>query len=286
MLCSAAGSLGAARAERRGGLSASAPVLAGLDDTAPRFFAPSGLEPYFRRTLAELGARPVEDLPCALQRSGRAVLIELNRWREVDFPEELQLHAALAHGLLAAGSRTPLTPTGDFFARAVTLAGSDSALLARWCDEGLALAHRPWLESAPVVALPERQCSPDGWSYLEFDRALVPYRWSARAGATLRFAAPLPAGPAQLRLVGYREPRPERRQRVRLSSPCAEWSAELELPPGPFDLVVPLELPERCRRARTLVLEHPLWSTAADASGDARELGIQLRGAAISTPDG
>jgi hypothetical protein len=286
LLTSAAGSLGATRGERRGGLPASATALTELGGDAPRFFTPSGLESYFRQTLADLGARPVEAMPCALQRSRRAVLIELNRWREVDFPEELQLHSALAQGLLAAGPRTPLTPTGDFFASRVTLDGSDAALVARWCDEGMALARRPWLEGAAAVALPERQRASDGWSYLEFDRALAPYRWSARPGARLRFTAPLPAGPAQLRLIGYREPQPERLQSLRVSAPCATWSVEIELPPGHFDRVVPLELPERCRRARTLVLEHPLWNTNAETAGDARELGIQLRGAAITAGSG
>jgi hypothetical protein len=285
LLTSTIGNVRAVRTERRGGLAGSGALLDELGGDAPRFFAPSGLEPFFRRTLAGLGARPVESMACELGVAGRAVLIQLNRWREVDFPEELQLHAALSGGLLAATPERRLTPTGDFFARRVALDGSDATLLSRWCEEGMALVARPALDGAPVAALPERQRASDGWSYLEFDRDLVPYRWTAKPGATLRFTAPLPTGRSNLRLIGYREPRPARLQTVRLAAPCSSWSVDLDLPPGSFDREIALELPERCHGAQTLVFEHPLWKSGADASGDARELGIQLRGAASIAPE-
>jgi hypothetical protein len=270
--------------DRQGGLVAQRARLETLagGEEGRLFYEPEGLAPYFRKTLAELRARPISNLFCDAPGDGRAVVLYLNRWRELDLPSERLLRYAFARGPFETLEHRELpAATRDFSADAVRVAGSGAALAAEWCQDGIRPRRPDALAALPQgasVALPEAQRASDGWSYLEFDDRLEAYRWSSAVEATIRFPDPFPAGAVDLRLVGYREPQPDRVATVAIEFPCGSPRQELELGPGPFDQSLRFELPATCRGARELDLRHPLWPTP---SGD-RRVGIQLRGAVLS----
>ncbi|KAB2967705.1 MAG: hypothetical protein F9K18_03910 [Thermoanaerobaculia bacterium] len=275
--------------DRAGGLAGQRGAVARMANgaSAGTYSSPSGLAPFLAHTLARFGSRPVEELPCHLARGESALLLELNRWPELDFPEELLLRYAVSHGELETIESRPLPPeTKDFTARLVRASPSAAGRMRAWCSEGIQVPRRDWLAAsgARAIAVPERQRGSEGWSYLEFDRALVPYRWSADTEAALRFAAPLPTGTSRLLLIGYREPRPQPTVGLEIAATCGSWRAELALGPGFFEREVELELPARCAGTQALRLRHPLWEAGAAPGEAPRRLGIQLRGAAVSVP--
>ncbi len=269
--------------DRQGGLVAERAQLEALTggNEGRLFYEPEGLGPYFRKTLRELRARPISDLFCDAPSDGRAVVLDLNRWRELDLPPERLLHHSFTRGPFETLDHVELpAATRDFSADVVKVGERSAGVAADWCRDGIRPRRPPPLAATPEgasVALPEAQRGSDGWSYLEFDDRSEAYRWSSSPTATIRFRDPIPGGAVDLRLVGYREPRPGPVERIAIGFPCGATSQELELGPGSFDESLRFDLPADCRGARRLELRHPLWRAP-----DGRRLGIQLRGAVLT----
>jgi len=287
LLVSAYANLHALTADRQGALAmARAELDARFPPAARRlFFEPASLQPFLRETLDEIGARPIDDFFCAPEGDQAAVVLHLNRWPELDTPEERLVRYAFARGRLGASDRVEIPrATRDFAVQSLGLDARGAALVASWCRAGVRIPD-PFPGRTGPKARVEDQLGADGWSYLEFDAALLPYRWSAADEVTVRFDAPFIAGSVELEIVGYREPRPAAVERLTIVVPCAGSQLDLDLGPGAFDRNLPLELPGACRGAREIRLRHPLWELErANVAGGVRRLGLQFRGAALSPP--
>ncbi len=245
-------------------------------------FVPERLRPYFRRTLAAVRARPVKELPCLVQGSRPVLILNLNRWRSLDTADDLTLHVAIAQGKLE-NERAWKIPeaTGDFELVSVRRTDQDE-LLARWCKDGIKPGSSAIPSASGVVVDAAELLQRDGWSYLEFDEHLVPYRWSLAERSIIRLPTKADQRTGILRLSGARTDRPTARAELVVRVPCADWQTTTELSAGSFDLALPVSLPRRCRDVKVEV-SHPLWRVQP-TDPSSRRLGVLIRSVVFEEP--
>jgi hypothetical protein len=275
LAAAATGHLLALRQEARGGLPAARPAIEAALGSAgePLYVSPSELAPFFRRSLAGLAVAPVEEAPCGLVERGRAVVLDLNPWPQVERARDRVLARAANRGLLAADARWEDLPTPALGASLLRLAGAGPRA-RELCERALA-PPRPWRIEPAALALPEDQLFADGWSRLDLGDELVPRRWGAAPVATLRFDRPLPPGRYALHLVGHRSRWPRPLEEVCVEPPTGGAACSAH-PEGRFEAVVPFEVERRLRRPRAVV-RHPVWSPAqVSGSGDRRRLSVLI----------
>ena len=250
----------------------------------PVFHLQEELAPYLRRTLAALRSRPAAELPCSLF-TGDALLIGLNRWRELESPEALRVHWAIAYGLVrAVGTRPVPAEYASFEISRVAIGSSADPVLRKWCDGELSLSRGRHPPDGVAVAAPEEQRYRDGWSYLEFDRELRPYRWTRSPEAVLRFAGKLRGERVRVRLEGASRPAEAREPRLRVRSRQGTTLFDAPLEPGAF--AVTFEPPpfRDHRELTVLTIESEVTPVTVGASPEAsyqRTIGILLREATI-----
>lgn len=251
---------------------------------APLFHMPGELTPFFERTLADLGSEPVARLPCALLH-GEATLIVLNRWRGLDTPESLMLHSAMAVGILRAESNRPVpSGTGDYTVLELAPGESSGEYLERWCASGIALPPRPTASSALSIATPEAQSYRDGWSYLEFDRRLRPFRWTRTEKASLRFPGKLLSGKYLVRLSGATRRTGEQPEHLVVSTPSGMVLLDESVAPGEFEVSFDFDVGQNGPRLTALVVQHSLSEVTVGGSGPdsyRRSIGVLLRQATL-----
>jgi len=270
---------GALVAELRGAVAS----LAGTEKT-PLFHLPAELTPYFQRTLSRLGSRSVAEMPCTLLRQN-ATLIVLNRWRALDTPESLMLHSAMAVGILRVESSRPVpSGTGDYTVLDLAPGESSGDYLERWCTSGIALPPRPTESSVLSVATPEAQSYRDGWSYLEFDRRLRPFRWTRTEEASLRFPGKLVGGKYLVRLSGATRRTGEQPEHLVVSTPSGEVLLDESMAPGEFEVRFDFDVGQQGPRPTALVVQHSLSEVTVGGSGPdsyRRSIGVLLRQATL-----
>lgn len=275
LAAAAAGHLLALRQEARGGLPAARPAIEATLGAPgePIYVSPSELAPFFRRSLAGLAVAPVEEVACGLIERGRAVVLDVNPWPQVERARDRVLARAANRGLLAVDARWEELPTPALRASLLHLAGAGPQARAL-CERALA-PPRPWRAEPVAVALPEDQLATAGWSRLEIGDELVPRRWGVRPEVTLRFDRPLPPGRYALHLVGHRSRWPRAVEEVCIEPPGGPTVCSRH-PEGRFEAVVPFEVERRVWRPRAVV-QHPIWSPAqVSRSGDRRWLSVLL----------
>lgn len=268
-----------------GGLTAFRPQVDELAADLERgtlYISPSELAPFVRRTFPELELRPVEDLVCSSPR--RALVLDVNPWTNLDRARDVVLRRVIKTGRLA-----PRVERRDWVdlqtsATLYRLDDIDAVVARSLCETGL--SPRSAIPADAVSsARPEDQLAGDGWSYLELDDDLRARRWARVPGARLLFDRRVPAGGYVLHIVGVRLPYPEEVVVVGVDSADRALDVETPLPPGPFELTLPMTL-ERSRRP-VLRLRHPVWSPAeATGSNDRRQLSILFEGAWLAKVDG
>ena len=166
------------------------------------YFIPEQLGSFFHGTLEAVASRSLISL-CNDSPTAGGVLLNLNHWREVDDSPTLLIHTAIQQGLLGAFTRQRLpAATGDFELLAFDERDWQSRFKNSVCPGLEKLKRDGGLLPVEIDADLTRQLQRDGWSYLEFDRALRPFRWTGQSTALLRFPAPLPAGAYELLIEG------------------------------------------------------------------------------------
>jgi hypothetical protein len=244
------------------------------------YFMPQELSPFFRTSLETLGAEPLDRLPCSLARKERVALLVLNRWKTLDDPSALLVHSAISYGKLGT-SVTEALPraTRDFSLITLEGAAADPELAASWCAGGIAPARTSRPPAAVAVARPESQLRGDGWSYLEFDRSLYPFRWSSREHALLRFDRPVDRGLYRLTMFGRTRRHLDRPASMTVI-PSGGKARVVEIEPGGFSVSVDVEILRSSNRPLILSLIAEVETRGA-GGGRERTTGIQFREAWI-----
>jgi hypothetical protein len=276
-----AGHLLALRQEAQGGLLEARPALAAAlgSPAEPLYLSPSELAPFFHRSLEGLRVAPAEEVACGLVERGRAALLDLNPWPELERSRDRVLARAVNRGQLAAQWAWEELPATALGATLLRLEGAGPRA-AELCARRLA-PPRPWQGEPAALALPEDQRTADGWTPLEIGDDLVPRRWGRRAEVTVRFDRRLPPGRYVLHVVAHRAAAPRPREVVCVEPPGAERADCAEQVAGRFEARVPFTLERKIRRPRAR-LRHPSWSPAdAFGSRDRRRLTLLLEAAWI-----
>lgn len=261
-------------------------AAASLDGGAalPIFHLQEELAPYFRRTLAALDSRPADGLPCSVI-AGDALLLGLNRWRELESAEALRVHSALAFGLVhAMGARPIPVEHPSFEISRVSPGAPVSPVLRDWCEGKRPLALGQGAAQGAAVAAPQGQRYRDGWSYLEFDRQLRPYRWTRSPRALLRFSGEISGGRYLVRLKGASRPSETRERRLCVRTRTGTKLFDAPIAPGAFEVTFELALPPGSQESDVLLLEHEVTPvTVGTPPGDSyqRTIGILVREATL-----
>lgn len=242
-------------------------------------YLPAELGPYFRETLRFLSAEPLVHAGCQKSMVLSRDLVLLNPWRGLDSPASLLQISAVKMGLLGdyETSSLPLE-TGDF--ELVRFKSDDwsrkySELVCPALDQLPAnTASDPLAPRADLT----RQAGSDGWSYLEFDRRLRPFRWTNRRNAILRFEGVLAEGSYELRLSG----RLGVGDAMKIEIPDSDQERPIKLAKPEFELIVPFLV----RKVGTRPLHVGLSSDvkrvkAGGRQSYVRELGLLLREASV-----
>lgn len=264
------------------GSSARSPELRSavlLDDAAPVFYAPEQLDPYFRRTLSSIPARPFFEHFCEGQTRFPFRLLILNRWRELDSPAALLLHTAIANGSLGPVEHAPFpVATRDF--EFLTLGGAHLATSRELLCDAFRTISSPsphWPDG--MVANLAAQRLNDGWSYLEFNDRFDQFRWTDSRSAVLRFEGIAESGSYELRLVGGVGVG----RTLTLALPEARWRTQVELGGSAFTLAVPLQISSRTANPRfVLSCEQLLAAQVGGPEPFTRQLGFYLRSASLT----
>ncbi|MBP7589002.1 MAG: hypothetical protein KBA72_13700 [Thermoanaerobaculia bacterium] len=242
-------------------------------------YLPPELGPYFRETLRALSAEPLIDARCQKALVLSRDLVLLNPWRGLESPASLLQISALKTGLL-----------GDYETFSLPLETRDFELVRFKNDDWFRKYSElvcPALDQLPPYSASDpsapradltRQAGSDGWSYLEFDRRLRPFRWTDRRTALLRFEGVLAEGSYELRLSG------------RLGVGDA---MTIEIPDSALKLSIKLEKPEFDLSVPFVVRKPDRWPLHVRLSSDVkqakaggqesyvRDLGLLLREASV-----
>lgn len=243
------------------------------------YFSPKELEPFFRSTLRATNAVPIPESPCESTGPDSLDILILNRWRGLDTPESLLFHSALQQGQLGSTSRAPIpAETNDF----EMIHMADGSWRARFVETVCpALTRLRNGDDAPGSAMSANlgaQRFGDGWSYLEFDRKLRPFRWTNRRAAVLRLRGPLSAGRHQLILTG----RLMVGERLDVSIPSAGFKASVDIPDRDFDISIPFDASGATAPETLVGLESPVQVIEPSTSRSySRTLSILIRRAEV-----
>jgi hypothetical protein len=225
--------------ERRAGEEIQTALAPGRGAGRTAFFAPKELEPFFRRTLRSVSAVPLPQALCSGEAVPAGDLLYLNRWRGLDASGSLLFRSALQQGVLGAYDQSPVPPaTQDF----ELIRFRDDSWTERYVEHVCPALDR--LESSKRTAASgieadlTGQLRRDGWSYLEFDGDLRPFRWTTRRSTALRFRGPLTSGSHALVLAGHLRDG----GRLGVSVEVVGFREEMDLASGPFEIFVPFDV--------------------------------------------
>jgi len=239
------------------------------------FVTPSELAPFVRETFAGFELRRVEDLVCTAP--DHALVLDVNPWRELDRPRDEVVRRSVQRRRLAANVERHDWRDAQTAASLYRLDDLDAEFARELCARGLRPGS-PIPAGAVASARPEDQLAADGWSYLELDDDLRGRRWAKVPEPRVRFDRTVPTGEYVLHLAGARLPYPEEVVKLGVFAEGGNLAVEPPLPPGPFELTLPMTL-DRPRRP-DLRLRHPLWSPSETlGTGDARRLSFLFEGA-------
>ncbi len=242
-------------------------------------YLPAELGPYFEKTLRRLSAVPLDEGGCAPTPALSRELILLNPWRGLDTPASLLQISALKMGHFGEYRASPLPPaTRDF-----ELIRFETDDWTRRFTE-LVCPALDRLRSKPARSAPEqwadltKQLASDGWSYLEFDRRLQPYRWTSKRLAVLRFEGEMKEGDYELRLVG----RLGAGEELEVEIPSGALKRAFRPEKAEIDLSVPFTVRESAGRPLLVRLESDVEQVRAGGQGGYfRDLGLLLREASV-----
>ncbi len=242
-------------------------------------YLPSELGPYFEKTLRRLSAVPLEEGGCAPTPALSRELILLNPWRGLDTPAALLQISALKMGHLGEYRASPLPPaTRDFELIRFETDDWSRGFADRVCPALDQLRSKPERGAPEQWADLTKQLASDGWSYLEFDRRLQPFRWTSRRVAVLRFEGEMQEGDYELRLVG----RLGAGEELEVEIPSGALRRTFRLENSAVDLTVPFTLRESERRPlRVHLMSDVKQVRAGGQEGYSRDLGLLLREASV-----
>ena len=264
--------------EPRRGLARDPSALGRLAGDRAVFAFPSELIPFVADGLAPLSVRRIEDFPCEAGREA-ATIVDLSPWPDVDRLRDRLVRRALSSGRLAAERERLELPADRPVIVAHRLADLDAGALAALCRSGWSPSGRSIPPDAVAVGLPEDQRRRDGWSYLEVGEDLSVGRWGARRELVVDLDGDVEPGRYALRLAGERLPHPAPVAGVRVRVEGEGRPVAFDVPPGPFELSVPLVVRRRHRDLR-VVVTHPEWSPSAElGTSDSRTLTLFFRAA-------
>lgn len=242
-------------------------------------YLPAELGPYFEKTLRRLSAVPLDEGGCAPTPALSRDLILLNPWRGLDTPAALLQISALKMGHLGEFRASSLPPaTRDFELIRFETDDWTRRFADRVCPALDQLRSKPERGAPEQWADLTKQLASDGWSYLEFDRRLQPFRWTSRRVAVLRFEGDLAAGNYELRLVG----RLGTGEELEVEIPSGALKRTFRLENSAVDLTVPFTLRESERRPLRVRLNSDVQQVRAGGQeGYLRDLGLLLREASV-----
>ena len=239
------------------------------------YYTPSELGPFFSKTLVAAGAAAIPESPCrSVGPDSNAVLV-LSRWRGLDTPESLLFHSAVQQGQLGEVSRESVpTQTKDFELIHMEDSSWQARLAETVCPAAIRLQQDARSAGTTGSADLGAQRFGEGWSYLEFDRKLRPFRWTNQRLATLRFRSALSPGPHVLGLAG----RLRVGETMRVAIPSAGFESTVEVAGRDFDLSIPFDVPAGADAPTIVVLEAPVEVVQpSSARSYPRTLGILIR---------
>ena len=248
--------------EPRWGLAGERKAVAAAATDGPAFAFPSELIPFFRRSLAPLAPRRIEDLPCAAKGEAAVTVVDLNPWHAIDQLRDRLVERAVASGFLARSHEVLRLPQGHPFVAIRRLTDLDRAALGALCARGWTPSRPALPEDVVAVAVPEDQASTDGWSHLEIAADLSVGRWGKAETARVRFKGEIPPGRYVLRLAAERQAQPAPWVEISLLLDGQTEARKVMVGPGPMELELPLAV-GRPLRNPLLLIRHPTWSPAA-----------------------
>ena len=243
------------------------------------YFSPKELEPFFRGTLRAASAVPILESLCESTGLDSRDILVLNRWRGLDTSESLLLHSAIQQGQLGSTSRTPVPPeTNDFEMVHMTDSSWPTRFVETVCPALTRLRQGDNPGGSTLSVNLGAQRFGDGWSYLEFDRKLHPFRWTNRHAAVLRLRGPLSAGRHQLILTG----RLMVGEKLGVSIPSAGFKASVDIPDRDFDISIPFDASGTTASETLVGLESPVQVIEPSSSRSySRTLSILIRRAEV-----
>lgn len=247
----------------------------------PLYVMPSELIPFYRRSLAELEVRGIEELPCDAPAGGSASVLDVSFWKNLDRPRDHLARALIETGTLAAAVRSKGFPEPQHDYRIYRLEGLAPAPLQALCRTGFTPKNREFLARALSAALPEEQPPAHDWSYLELNQELEIYRWSTNEVTRVRFDRPLEPGAYTLFVAGLRTAFPEPAVSMPIQLEGEPWTRTITQPEGRFQVVLQVELAHRHAKP-VLEIRHPTWRPSERlGSPDSRTLSFLFYGASL-----
>jgi len=258
-------------------------IFAGLEPGGEKksavSYLPAELGPYFQKTLRRLSALPLPAAACRPTAEPSRELVVLNPWGGLDTPASRLQISALKMGLLGEYEASFFPPATRAF-ELIRFKTDEWAqrFEERVCPALAQLRSKPASDASVHWADLTRQTGSDGWSDLEFDRRLQPFRWTNRKLAVLRFEEALSSGHYELRLVG----RLRAGDKVGIEVPSSAVNEVFTLEHSRFTLVVPFVVRARERRPLLVRLKSDVKHAKAGAQRtDFRDLGMLLREASV-----
>lgn len=248
-----------------------------LPPAAGKVFAtPADLIPFFRDSLSQFRVLSAKAMGCEARTGERLTVIDLNSWKSLDRGGELGvldfIQTSRATKLL--GHRTFTSAEGGFQIFKIEVL-REAELLKR-CEADWRTPTDVSLGAASSRALPGAQIDPCHWSYLEFDRNGVPYRWATTGTTPVRFDRPLTAGKYRFHLAGFGH---AGSAEVTLHLLGSDLRARVKERNGQIAVDAPITLLRNLRRP-VLVVDTPTWVPASvGASRDQRTLSFALSNA-------
>jgi hypothetical protein len=259
LACAAIGHAWVIRIENDHGLGKWLPEAVDLlpGPGAPLYAGPEPLLPMFRSSLAAFDVRPLRAIGQHPAGVDEATVLHLSLW-SVDPPAEVFFWTLLVNDRLAAHRVERMLPTGGRDFRIVQLRQLDRDLIARHAAHGFEPDARIPAE-ALSAASPLLQRRRLGWAILEVNEQGEPFRWGRREEVTVHFDRPVAPGRYRLHLHGVRPAAPTETAAMALRLHGTDWQRTLNVPPGPFELDLRIEL-DHPLSPPVLHITHPVWT--------------------------